>query len=724
MAIDSRQGGKVIKNVRKEDTPGTRVDPYPYLGIVKNNLDPIRAGRIQVWIPDFGGDSEEPKNWRTVSYASPYMGTTNIPLDGSKTNAWTESPHTYGMWMTPPDIGVEVLVMFLGGDPLKGYWFACVNSRISRHMLPAIGSNQYPDSSNSSEEVKKTYAAACALMGDRVPAPVTEFNSNLQDYATNPAFVNIPKPIHEEQYKILVQQGLDRDKVRGTSTSSSQRETPSNVFGISTPGRPVNDPADDPTFLDKVAAGTLKESDYAVKTRKGGHTFVMDDGDNQGKNRLVRLRSSSGHQILLNDSDNTLYIANNKGTVWLEFTEEGRLNFYSQNGIDIRTGGEMNFHADGSIRFNTAGTFQVKSEGKTHIDCSSFNLVAGGAIKVGSGAATQFKAGSGFHVDTGSKISLKAGGNIVHEGSIIKQNSGGAVSVSPVPTIPVLQLGDTLFDETKGLWVQNPGVLRTIVTLAPTHEPSFRRVTPTTKTPPQPPNPAAAVPTSAAGPQDSNAAPSTSTTSTAKPGTFTGATGTPVTNPVTADDIRKQPLSTSTVGNLSKEQVTSLFAQVGKQATSVSSGLSSLSLPSLTSTTGTSTGLGKYLLGFSALISAGLVKSSVTSDSQLAIDSNWLQNVCGSMTEFKTNTALQEETMLEYTKKNYNLLCANGVINDLNKTKPEEVAGWLSVAHVLGANGAYQYAKNGTNSAIAAQLFQQGKFSSTLASQVSTILAG
>ena len=94
MAIDRRQGGKVQQGFRREEAVGTRVDPYPYIGVVKNNLDPLRTGRLSVWIADFGGEETDSKNWRTVSYASPYMGTTNVPTKGSKTNSWTEAPHT------------------------------------------------------------------------------------------------------------------------------------------------------------------------------------------------------------------------------------------------------------------------------------------------------------------------------------------------------------------------------------------------------------------------------------------------------------------------------------------------------------------------------------------------------------------------------------------------------------------------------------------------------
>ena len=125
MAIDHRIGNKVQKSLRREDAPATRVDPHPYIGIVKNNLDPTRCGRLQVWIPDLGGNQVDPKNWRTVSYASPFMGTTDIAsTSGSSPNTdnkFTNTPHTYGMWMVPPDIGIEVIVIFIAGDPMRGF---------------------------------------------------------------------------------------------------------------------------------------------------------------------------------------------------------------------------------------------------------------------------------------------------------------------------------------------------------------------------------------------------------------------------------------------------------------------------------------------------------------------------------------------------------------------------------------------------------------------------
>ena len=452
MAVDNRQGSKVSQNVRREDNPGTRVEPYPYLGKVKNNVDPTRSGRLQVWVAEFGGAEEDPKNWRTVSYASPYMGTTDITEGGSKNNVWTEVPHTYGLWMVPPDVGIQVLVIFVAGDPSKGYWFACVNSHLSRYMLPGLAASTAVDSEHVSSDVSY----------DSGPAIVTEFNSNDPKAGSDSKFMQEKKPIHEPQQKILVTQGLEADTVRGVLTSSSQRETPSKVFGISTPGRPQNDPAEDPSFDQKVKSGSLKEEDYAVKTRLGGHTFIMDDGDVKGENKLVRIRSSSGHQIVMNDTANTLYFCNTDGKVWMEFTASGHLMVYAEGGIDIRTKGIMNFHADMDINIQTNKKLKIKAVEGIQMDCKSLSVLADSDVI--------FKASS-----VGIKAPVKISGDTTINGALTASGecqlgNGGGGDVKAPDALKPNKLPETTLKDKK--WEQEKDKLQSIVTIAPTHEPS------------------------------------------------------------------------------------------------------------------------------------------------------------------------------------------------------------------------------------------------------------
>jgi len=56
--------------------PGGAVSyPFAVKGIVKQNVDPIRTGRLKVYIEDFGATNpNDSSSWVTVSYLSPFYG--------------------------------------------------------------------------------------------------------------------------------------------------------------------------------------------------------------------------------------------------------------------------------------------------------------------------------------------------------------------------------------------------------------------------------------------------------------------------------------------------------------------------------------------------------------------------------------------------------------------------------------------------------------------------
>ena len=188
MSIDRRIGNKLPDFVKVEDSPGYRINPGPFLGKIKNNKDPTFSGRMQVWIADFGGDEDNEENWRTVSYASPYMGST-LRQAQDKNNKFSEVSHSYGMWFTVPDIGNLVLCTFVAGDPSRGYWFACIPNNFGKHMIPAIAVSKDYDADNLEDKSLNKIIKHSKL-------PVVEFNEN--NSPNWEQFKTIKKPIHEE----------------------------------------------------------------------------------------------------------------------------------------------------------------------------------------------------------------------------------------------------------------------------------------------------------------------------------------------------------------------------------------------------------------------------------------------------------------------------------------------------------------------------------------------
>ena len=361
MAINRKQGRKIIKRVRTEDAPGIRMDSGPFVGIVKHVLDPTRSGRLQVYLPHLGGDPNNPSNQKIVQYASPFSGHTNYQTnpnrDVNTTFGFETVRHHYGMWFTPPDIGVRVLVVFEASNANNGYWIAC--------LPPVVEHNQLGSSGGTTKDKVLPDPQVNALLDGYQPdfVPVVEINGAHPEGIVNNNAIDIKKPPHRIQTKILAEQGLLADPDRGIDDATTIRETPSGAFGITTPGRTYVDQATD-DLLQRVSLAPnvdlSKIKELVDSGRKGGHQFIMDDGDVNGNSRRMKLRTAAGNQIILDDTSGFIYIANSTGKVWLEFTNEGQVLLYAGADITIRTEGDLNLKVDGDMNTEVNGDYNLK----------------------------------------------------------------------------------------------------------------------------------------------------------------------------------------------------------------------------------------------------------------------------------------------------------------------------------------------------------------------------
>ena len=518
MATEKQAGGRAPDWASRETTKGIKVDSGPYIGIIKNNADPTRQGRLQVWIPELSGKEESDANWYTVSYASPFFGSTQ-GLPGSPDGNFGQQ--TYGFWAVPPDINNRVLVTFVMGDASKGYWFACIPNIQTQQMVPAVGrpannkNIDVPTSFGKNRDIPSTT--------EQVYLPASEVNLENLTKDKDPNYLNLNRQVLTHQANIVVQQGLETDPVRGTVTSSSQRETPSQVVGLSSPGRTSPDTTDFPrAYLDALIKqgkdGLTLNQLQGFPFRKGGHSFVMDDGDIYGDSQLVRLRSAGGHQILMNDTANVIYISNSLGTNWVELTPDGSINIYSGNSVNIRSEMDLNFHADGNVNMHAGDTIRmyagstIHSQTKTQLTKADdlYNINAGVVgIKSGGNMDLQSLNGSWqtagltnfnferLHVRTTKETVINSNtntstgtvsgwntntGELWVKGSKVYLNTAGKVPITPdSPTPPAINPDLLLykqqgvnFDNTTKRWRKEAGKFESVAPFAPTHEPWSR----------------------------------------------------------------------------------------------------------------------------------------------------------------------------------------------------------------------------------------------------------
>lgn len=637
----------------KFDRGGTPAEMGPYLGEVVNNIDPTRSGRLQVYIEQFAGEDKTDESlWRTVNYIPPFYGVT--PHNGTDTGAgtFTGNQQSYGMWFTPPDLGTQVICFFVAGDPNQGYYIGCVPDPGITHMIPAVGASRRYNLQNGPQD---SYFAGASQL------PVTEINSENIQIAENPRFFDQVKPVHSYLAGIMMQQGLIKDTVRGPITSNSQRESPSSVFGISTPGKAIYQGGlSERDIKTKLERGEIKLQDVQVIARRGGHTIVMDDGDLEGQDTLVRIRTAKGHQITMSDDGDCFYIIHANGQTWLEFGKQGTVDVFSTNSVNVRTQGTINLHADKDINMYAGGSFNVKTPKMTLEAEAEMNLIGTGKITMYSKNLIGIRSDGSLALKNTTTGSWDAGSSLMLKAGCINLNSGGAAPVNQPTNIKDISLADTKFKAGTG-WEVEYGKLKTIVTRAPTHEPY----------PYHNQGVNASAQLSAAKPVDLSEA-------TAK--TLGALTNVPVETPIDVADFLEQTPAELSVGNLDTTQVTAMMAQA---SASVDQPFDEVSLDK---------GIGKFGLSAQQLESGGFLKPG-TVQTYLK-DPSQLETVLGSATvwtgkagvsslgELLIDPKLQDITQNEIMVSSLNALKSTGVIT--GRESPRDLAGFVQVASKFG----------------------------------------
>ncbi len=533
MAIDKRTPASVTKQFG--------IGNGPFLARIVGHLDPSYMGSLQVsLLRPQGNQQGEDTQVYIVKCASPFYGYTAFEFMGNNTadkstthDGYNDTQKSYGMWMVPPDVGVTVLVTFVNGDPGQGYWIGCVPSNFANNMVPAIAG-----APNSTVAMDKKDKAKYNTSAD---LPVAEINRRINSDMSGIDPRKMKKPLHPIAEHFL-EEGLVEDGVRGVTTSSARREVPSMVFGISTPG-----PLDRRIGAKKGKIGTKNHQVNRWISRLGGSQFVMDDGDDRyqraetadiappvyyesklkqvpgqdiiPKDELIRLRTRTGHQILMHNSEDLIYISNSRGTAWIEMSSDGKIDIYARDSISMHSQNDINFRADRDVNIEAGRNINIKATaeykspnnlfagpankdaigneaGRIQIESAyNFNLLIGangkihlpndvtGNLHVNVKCNTKITSGNNIDIDSGGhhyetsvgNNETLAAGNIIESGSTIQMNGPTAATATKAETVSKLPLHYNDITEQDLEWAvtkyQEQQKLASIMKRVPMHEP-------------------------------------------------------------------------------------------------------------------------------------------------------------------------------------------------------------------------------------------------------------
>ena len=383
---------------------------------VMDNTDAARMGRLRVFIHGTQGNKLEKNNWRTVLWSSPFAGSTNLNnviKGGDTEEAYSGTQRSYGMWMTPPDVGNLIVVAFVDGNDNMGVCLGCLFQPGMNHMVPGIAKGQ----TFSEKDPKPVVPLA---EHNRKGKEAEKLNLYEKVDGTKP-IDNVLRSKHEPMFASLTTQGLENDNIRGLTDSSARRESPSGVFGFLTPG---------------------------------GHHLVMDDLSQ----KHIRLRTVGGAQILLDDSNSTVYVINSKGTGWVEISENGKIELWGADSISMRSEKDVNIRADRDLNLESGRHTNIRAhktdangQPKTTTDLGSVkgnvHIQSAGSFKVSTGTdaadnidmsttgTTNIYSGVNHNFTALGVSNINAAGGHFETASVIHMNGPVAGTATPVSGI-------------------------------------------------------------------------------------------------------------------------------------------------------------------------------------------------------------------------------------------------------------------------------------------------
>lgn len=348
------------------------------VGTVVNSEDPQQMGRLQIFCPSFGDLPDHPvEDLPWAIYAPPFGGTTSYGNRGNEGDD-VDGTTAYGMWAIPK-FGAQVLVTTIDGNPDYRVWLGCIYGQFLSHTLPH---GRYFDKKDENGVLLNNNEGPIASN----EKPIQPLYKNFEE-AFGPKENN-----HEWRSRGMDNQTSNVDNVR-------IKETGSNVSDDIDRGYSQNR---------QLEEYDLNESTIYSLTSPGLHALSMDD---KKENCRIKLRTTSGHMILMDDTNERIYISTAKGENWIEMDQVGNIDMFTSGNFSVHSEKDMNFTSDKSIKMYAKEAIHIKSEDKIKIQSNNdLNIKSNMNINIECLMNYSARAVLNYQVDVGGTYNLLSTG--------------------------------------------------------------------------------------------------------------------------------------------------------------------------------------------------------------------------------------------------------------------------------------------------------------------------
>lgn len=319
------------------------------LGVVVDTDDPLQMGRLRVFCPALNDNPKKIQHLPWALYISPFGGSINnkgYTRGNDPDNCTTDGAVQYGFWAIPEQ-GAHVLVGCIDGDTRRRFWIGCAYEHQETHGALTgrwkwNGGSGLPDgplsSTNSpvqpqAANLKKAFTPSVNVLGVDISLGSgnnsREWRTRAAEYQVCGVREDVGQPPNTNKTTYLDEQ---YDKV-------SQAEPDAWV-------KPIVG-ANGYDWSGYKSLGSFMASRVYGMSSPGFHSFMMDD---RAFNSRVKIRSSAGHQIILDDTNERIYINTYEGNSWIELDKSGNIDIYAKRRLSVHAEKDINLMSDETVR--------------------------------------------------------------------------------------------------------------------------------------------------------------------------------------------------------------------------------------------------------------------------------------------------------------------------------------------------------------------------------------
>jgi len=382
------------------------------VGEVVDTNDPQQMGRLRVVCPSLGDTPYTAiKDLPWATYVSPFGGIVDTGTRGRSEDE-AVGPVAYGLWNIPK-VGSTVLIACIDGDTRFRVWMGCLHGQFMSHTMPH-GRYDYTDAENvPAGPLSSTEDPIQPLYDDQT----TAFSKSKDTISAG--LPNTPRQSYEYRTRgaDFTSTALNDNLMGSEECNVSNKPDNQNVSVEENDGNSLNitqgyaESRVEPPLSFEATNNKNYDPQVYNWTTPGFHSISMDD---RPENCRIRVRSTHGHQVILDDTNERIYVSTSQGDSWIELDEKGNIDIYGKRNVSVHAEKDINFTADEAFRVKAKSIHLAADEDVRLHSKSDMYIKSDGNTVLNSVGSTKVKSDSGvLYLNSGAQMNIYADGDIV-----------------------------------------------------------------------------------------------------------------------------------------------------------------------------------------------------------------------------------------------------------------------------------------------------------------------